>query len=473
MRTVSPAITTRKEVTSTALCEGIKSVAVGKFGNKSVSPELVEKIKAELKALDENDEPDRALLWQRASFFGSLFAKAELEPQEHILLGWCRTPFTQVYRSGKDRGPGSCSAGELIAYVRGPGGETSSLLQELTRFSQKLLNGDRLTQEEAEELGNLLFQISDDCSAQCLKCLIAHVMRVRHESCEELSGLAKAARGTVNSEFKRPVDFRESIPSTALIAEPFDGVNKNYMLTPIVAAHLQKQYGFVPLLSCGSTSGPKYGPNLKMVARELGCPNITTTDILRDSLGVYPFGLVADQEVIAPPLAAWVALRRTIVKRPALATVEKYVDVVPSPGSELFVASAFHGSYVDRMISVAEAVGFRKYIIVQKGQEGTLGLRASGRTKAMVSVGVKTDVENDESYRRNAFEWGMDDVGLGVREDSKFEGMSKNIDEAVQENCRLIDKWVKNGASGSSEFDDKVKITLGMIDEAMNRINGQ
>lgn len=476
MTTTAPRRKAVADAGGSALSAGIKAVAVGKFGNKSVSEELAERIKDELRFLEDGDHSNETLFLQRSSFLGSLFAKANLEPQEQALLGICRRNFTSEYLNGIDRGPNSCTAGELIAYITESEDSPDSITRGLIHYALKLLNGKRLDEKEAQELGDLLFTTNNNRSMLSVKCLIAHVMRVRHESCAELIGLARAARSTLNPSFKMDQSSPSPLQSkpvqrTALIAEPFDGVTKSSLLTPLIANYLQTHQNYLPLLSCGDTPGPKYGTNLKTLSEALEIPTITNLNMLTTPLNTHPFGLTMDQTTISSGLSSWIPIRRAIIKRPGLATVEKFADIVPGEGSELFIASAFHASYVDRMIAVAEAVGFRKYVIVQKGQEGTLGLRVSAKTKAMVNVGVK----KMDGYERLAFEWGIEDAGIDLEEVSrkmKEDGeMGQDLGDAgCAGNEDLVKKHLENGESGCAEFDARVQLTLGMVKHAIECI---
>lgn len=50
------------------------------------------------------------------------------------------------------------------------------------------------------------------------------------------------------------------------MAEPFDGMDRGELLTPLLAQHLQSRFNVVVVSQCGRTSGPKYGQNLLDIA---------------------------------------------------------------------------------------------------------------------------------------------------------------------------------------------------------------
>lgn len=53
------------------------------------------------------------------------------------------------------------------------------------------------------------------------------------------------------------------------LAEPFDGMNRGELLTPLLAQHLQKNFNVVAVSQCGRSSGPKYGQNLLDIATSM------------------------------------------------------------------------------------------------------------------------------------------------------------------------------------------------------------
>eukprot|EP00959_Pyramimonas_sp_CCMP1952_P048244 1006851-Pyramimonas_sp.AAC.1 len=85
------------------------------------------------------------------------------------------------------------------------------------------------------------------------------------------------------------------------------------------------------------------------------------------------------------PLSDWQALRKVIMKRPGLATSEKFVDTA---GCAFLVSSAFHPPYTEKMADIAEGLGIPAAIIVRKGLEGSLAFPVSGKKTAEVLCSV-------------------------------------------------------------------------------------
>jgi hypothetical protein len=178
----------------------------------------------------------------------------------------------RVRRLGHD----ACSAGEVLAYITMHKQRGERSIAPLTLHAVHLLGNEPLSVERAQELGALLYSAENNNSITVmqLKALVAHVMRIRHESEDELIGLARAAASTLHPAFHTRASGgpTTTFPPTALMAEPFDGVVTWDLLTPLLARHLATRYGLGVILSTGASSGPKYGPNLRDLARELKIP---------------------------------------------------------------------------------------------------------------------------------------------------------------------------------------------------------
>jgi hypothetical protein len=167
------------------------------------------------------------------------------------------------------------------------------------------------------------------------------------------------------------------------------------------------------------------------------------------------FGVAVDQEDSSPALHAWVPLRRAILKRPALATVEKFIDVVPGLAS-IFISSAFHPAYVDKMIGMAEARGYEGYIIVSKGVEGSIGL---GLGRGTLHVGARNSTG---LYTRST----VTAPPVAVDEEADVEAPEKGFANCGR-SVRRIRMWIDSGSSGDKCFDMRVKATIEAFDGAM------
>lgn len=454
------------DVITSALRAGIKSIAIGKEGTKPIPEHLFSPIAQELQKVSQIDissveqgDGSFNFLLLRASFMGSLFVKAKLGEGEMRLLNLAANERTAKFAEGRVRqGYGmKCSAGEVLRYVSI--GEGDSVLP-LKRFAIRLLNGEPLAMEDAKELGTLLYSTrTNDVEGMPVKALIAHVMRIRHESAEELAGLACAAHSTLSPAF-----VTDEVPNCAPfvhIAEPFDGTITWDILTPLLARHVKETYKFNTVLATGKSAGPKYGPNLRDIAGSLGVPFSRNWEELLNDCEACEFGAAVDQSDCSEGLSAWVYTRRVILKRPSLATVEKYIDVSPN-GAAVFIASAFHTAYIEKMACAAEALHFPTYIIVGKGMEGTTGLGVGPRRTGTLLVGLR---DSKGSYSRENIEFNVKDAGIAASAEEPAKGCA-----CADANARKILAFTRTGTSGDYVFDARVKTTLAAFDRAFGII---
>ena len=387
-------------------------MAIGKHGTKPVPLPLIPSLHSELSS----PSPSPALLLQRASFLAALFVKQTLLPAEHALLHAFTHSPQHISGRARELDGVRVTAGEVLAAV-------SVTASPLRSFAERLLDGERLSLVEARALGGLLYSPGGDVN---LKALVAHVMRVRHESDEELAGLCLAAAGGVSTRFThlRGADGGVYVH----IAEPFDGTVTSDLVTPLLGRWLLAR-GLLPVLAVGESSGPKYGPNLRDVGAELGMARCASAeDVVGQFRRGVEYGVLVDQSDAHAGLAEWVALRRTIVKRPAVATAEKYVDACPEQ-ARVFVASAFHAAYVGKMARACEAAGYRGYVIVGKGMEGTTGLGVKARRSAELVVGWR----GGDGYERESVVYAAKEDGLECeQEEARNEATARRTAERIR-----------------------------------------
>ncbi|CAN8070306.1 unnamed protein product [Agarophyton chilense] len=331
----------------------------------------------------------------------------------------------------------------------------------LRAFAMRLLGGERLGRTDAAALGALLFRTDGDYA---LKALIAHVMRVRHESACELAGLALAARHSVEASF---AGAPRSSHAYALIAEPYDGTQRAALLTPLLAYHLYRRHALRVVLGVGESGGPKRACNLRDVARALSMRFARDGAELRAAFDDGARVVAVDQSDLSGGLHAWVPLRRVIVKRPAIACVEKFGDAVGAHGCDLFVASAFHDEYVHKMAVAAEALRYGAYIIVGRGAEGSTALSASVSRAAVLLSGCR---RRDGSYVRREQHLVAPCAEVVGAERGGRGGATRGLVVDAQRTARWVRAFEASGASGDALFDCRAHATLRAFDAAIDAL---
>src|ERR1019366_19467 len=248
----------------------------------------------------------------------------------------------------------------------------------------ELLNKQTLTLTEATALGSFLF--SDELG-ESFRGMAVSILRIRYETDEEYNGLYNAIKlprplkGGFHANSKQPtlLPFRGQ-GGLIQLAEPFDGVEHSYMITPIIANALQKQ-GYRVVVSCGRSSGPKTTLNTWDLYRGLKAEflniNIDVNNVGVENLQPlqenfqHPtqFGWVLDQKIFYPALDKWVERRKIIMKRPFLSTLEKVLNPVKA---NILITSVFHIPYLEKMMELGIMAGFEGVIVLKRGLEGTL-----------------------------------------------------------------------------------------------------
>jgi len=305
----------------------------------------------------------------------------------------------------------------------------------------QLLLGHTLGRQTAYDLGKFLFS---DEPGDAARGWVASFLRVRYETDDEYEGLLQAMDETLAPAFKIPPAVGEPIIQ---IAEPFDGVDHSYMITPLIGRALQAQ-GYRVVHQVGRNSGPKSDMNLWDIALALGVkPALSNADITRDNEG---FGSFFHQSLMSQALDRWVHLRHQIIKRPFLATLERFINPLKA---DILIASAFHPPYGEKMMTIAERAGFKGIIIVRNGIEGTIAFPLLRGVKLLLSA-----KQQDGSFQRHEM----------IIENTNQVDIEEMIEKPkATDNARLIKEYIKEGVSGNKHFDLRVKITCEGLQEAL------
>jgi anthranilate phosphoribosyltransferase len=300
----------------------------------------------------------------------------------------------------------------------------------------KILSKMQLKAQEAEHLGNYLLS---HLPGETFRGMAASMLRIRYETEEEYQGLIRAAEATYAES------FRAAVPAPATVvqlAEPFDGVEHSYLITPLLAGFLQER-GYLAVSAVGRSGGPKRTLNLLDLYEALPPAFLTANEGLRQP--PPPYGWALHQGHLSPALDAWTERRRQMGKRPFLATMEKVLN--PCRASVL-ITSVFHITYLEKMVRLADMTGFTGVIVLKRGLEGTLApsvARASGILCAAKRA--------DGSWQTQPFDADTPDLAP----------FRADRDEVVtplhpQDNLSLIHQFTAEGRTGNPDFDKRVNL---------------
>ena len=321
----------------------------------------------------------------------------------------------------------------------------------ISNIINRLLDHKETTYEQMRQLGDFYFDIERYRSSQvdCARAISAVWLRLRYASDREYLALYKALAKKIKKSFSvRPTIDKNLIQ----IAEPFDGVNRSAMITPILSCFLQKS-GYKTISLTGVSSGPKYGVNLKSLAESLGGNFLRSN---QESLNKNEkIGYYIDLEDISEPWRYWVDLRKRFIKRPFMATLEKFINVM---GASIQITSAFHEPFQEKMISLGEGIGYHGNIVIRKGREGSLAFSLS--KPVVVECSVR---QPDSTYKNHSFEFSPKNINSNLVSDGREE-------ISLEQNVKLIEKYLKTNSTGDSKLDLRIYVTNLGIKKAIDWI---
>lgn len=396
--------------------QGIKKIGVGKRTTKVCEPELVKSILHDL-----NDGSVDSI--QKTTFLTALKIKGADEDEIKI-----------ANHFGED----FTNDSQFINSV------DSTLPTPLFKMTLRLLDKQNLTTAESVELGDYLF--SDSISNE-IKALIAVVLRMRYTELDEYDGLLQSITKTFNPVFLSD----DSPPKTIQISEPFDGYKRGYILSPIVSHYLKNQ-GYSPIINSGNSSGPKFGITPKTILKHLPFNVLSKASDLKGDPG--HFGHMFLQEDLSSALTNWQGIRKKMLKRPFLATLEKYVNPFKA---DMLICSSFHDTFHDKGLDIAKRAGFNKCINIIKGLEGGLGLSLKRKTKATMYT------KSGDKFIESEHEFTPEDFGLTSINDQIIKPLNES------DNARLIEEFVKNDYNSTNEyFNLRAKYTLEVFNKLIS-----
>ena len=139
------------------------------------------------------------------------------------------------------------------------------------------------------------------------------VLRIRYETIEEFTGFLQALEASLKNIFKKNKNtFKKNILKKPFIqwAEPMDGFNKSYVLSPLLRNHFLDK-GYESLFLCCESSGPKDGLNLKKIGISLG---ISFVEGREDFLRKTNWGYFVDLERLYPSFSKWIFFEKKFNK---------------------------------------------------------------------------------------------------------------------------------------------------------------
>lgn len=247
------------------------------------------------------------------------------------------------------------------------------LEQAIATAIQKVATGPEyskdLSHEEAYEAARYVLSGQvDPVRAGVL--LIA--LRMKRETNEEYCGFLQAIREATN-------EVTANVPEVLDVCDPYDGFLRGVPVSPFLPA-VMAACG-VPTVSHGlESTGPKFGATHFKVLKAAGksvelSPEEVAARLEQPEIG---WGYV-DQSRFCPDLYGLLELRRRIIKRPIITTIETLVGPIRGLNKTHMMAGYVHKAYPPIYTHLARFSGFTSAAIV-RGVEG--GMTASLKQEA-------------------------------------------------------------------------------------------
>jgi anthranilate phosphoribosyltransferase len=279
---------------------------------------------------------------------------------------------------------------------------------------QRIATGPELSKDITEEEARLgTAAIFEDKVDPVRAAIFFIALRMKRETAEENRGVLDAIRDYTTS-------VTADVDEVVDLADPYDGYNRTLPASPFLPA-LLAACG-VPTVSHGLDSvGPKYGITHRHVLAAAGVPvDLSTADAAKRLSDPQLGWTYVDQAQFCPQLHHLVGLRRKMIKRPVLTTVEVLAKPISGRNKTHFVTGYVHKPYPPVYAMLARHVGFDSALIVRGIEGGVIpSLRQEGKYFAYHDMGEEQGVT-------------IDPESIGIRQELRAVPLPDNLPEAEQ-----------------------------------------
>jgi anthranilate phosphoribosyltransferase len=241
----------------------------------------------------------------------------------------------------------------------------------MSAYLQRIATGPELSKDlslaEARTGMQLILEEQVD-PVQASVFLIA--LRMKRESDDENRGVLEALRAAAHTTLA-PVD------ELVDLADPYDGFGRHLPASPFLPA---------VLAACGRPTvahgcerlAPKFGVTHRQILAAAGAPVELTPDEAAACLTDPSIGWAyLDQAVYCPALHRLARLRRLIVKRPCLSTLEKLAGPVCARAKTHLVVGYVHKGYERLLLLLARHAGYASALVIRGIEGGVIPLLKS------------------------------------------------------------------------------------------------
>ena len=263
-----------------------------------------------------------------------------------------------------------------------------NLEEMMVSIIQRIATGPHLSKDINQDEARLgMKAILEDATDPVRAGIFLIALRMKRETDEEFRGVLQAI---LDATHRVIADVDEVLD----IADPYDGYNRCIPSSPFLAP-LMAECG-VPAVSHGLDSvGPKYGITHRHVFTAAGVnvdvsPADAAKRIADDSIGWS----YVDQAQFVPQLHDMIDLRKKMIKRSAITTVEVLAKPIVGRNKTHFMTGYVHKPYPPIYAMLARHAGFDSAMIV-RGIEGgiTPSLRQASKYFAYHDKGEEKTID--------------------------------------------------------------------------------
>jgi anthranilate phosphoribosyltransferase len=244
---------------------------------------------------------------------------------------------------------------------------------ELFNAALQIITGTHLSYMHAKQAFELLLDKKENDTE---KAIFLEALRLNEETFDENSAC-------LDLFFERANHHSVDIPLLIDIATPYDGFNRNHLFLPFVAATLGA-LGFPTILHGVDSVAPKFGLTCHNLLRAAGKdPLKPASAIISDLKHADIAWGYCDQSISFPTLHNLKGLRKAMVKRPLLATMEKFLQPIYSTNSNYIVTGYTHPAYREKTTQLLQHLNKWDASLIFRGTEGSPQLSLDRRAPSL------------------------------------------------------------------------------------------
>ncbi len=227
---------------------------------------------------------------------------------------------------------------------------------------KKVATGPHLSKDlTLDESREAMLEILEDKVDPVQAAVMLIALRMKRETDDENLGMLQAMQQLTHQQTL-------DLPDVLIIADPFNGFNRHCPVAAFLPAVLASCN--LPAVSQGVYEmGPKFGVTHAQVLEAAGLPvNLNPQQIAQQLQNTDCGWAYSDQAQMTPSLFALQHLRKLMIKRPSIATLEKLIMPVKAQRTHLQIGFV-HKAYPPVLDFLARQAGFDSALIV-RGLEG-------------------------------------------------------------------------------------------------------